>query len=416
MRYYCFSLFAACFLFPALSFAQNCKLPDELAHYINCRAEEITAQNQSAGTAKGSTETTTKKSIDKLQSAVSQNQRKQTESSSLADNSTTMTDRSSAPDLLSLALNLAGATSDPNDATVATVNLYSLAATLQQKDPLEPEFYNQSLNHTLRKVSFTLGQDSADATSSSPGQHASIYGVKVAVVDRRTELDSPIFKKIADQVRNALGLAGADIGKINDAAHNLIKKENKTQPDESDRVAIEQLFDAVAVSHLLTLQNNLDDWQAQAEKGAQLSFSFQSKLRPVGADEYRLEAIFDKGLTNRWSADTNASFEYCNFRQIGLDQRGGRISQQFEYHFGAASKPTVLTFAGDGTWMTKVNPTYKGQFKLTFTLMKGIEFPLSATYASRTDLINESDISGHFGFTFDVAKLAQLFTGKSGGN
>jgi len=36
--------------------------------------------------------------------------------------------------------------------------------------------------------------------------------------------------------------------------------------------------------------------------------------------------------------------------------------------------------------------------------------PVSVTFANRTDLINERDVIGKFGFTFDTAKLLSFLT------
>ncbi len=50
---------------------------------------------------------------------------------------------------------------------------------------------------------------------------------------------------------------------------------------------------------------------------------------------------------------------------------------------------------------------YQGQAKLTIPLpfMPGLEMPISFSFASRTELVNEADVRGRVGFTFDVSRL-----------
>jgi hypothetical protein len=55
--------------------------------------------------------------------------------------------------------------------------------------------------------------------------------------------------------------------------------------------------------------------------------------------------------------------------------------------------------------MTGMTPTYKGQFKFSIPILDGIDFPVSFTFASRTELVKEKEVRGQFGFTFDVSRL-----------
>jgi hypothetical protein len=48
------------------------------------------------------------------------------------------------------------------------------------------------------------------------------------------------------------------------------------------------------------------------------------------------------------------------------------------------------------------------QFKVEVPVAAGISIPLSVSYATSTELLNESNTQGHFGFTFDLDKFAAL--------
>ncbi len=49
-----------------------------------------------------------------------------------------------------------------------------------------------------------------------------------------------------------------------------------------------------------------------------------------------------------------------------------------------------------------------GQAKLEIPIAAGISFPISVTWATRTEFINEEEVRGNFGFTFDFDKLLAL--------
>ena len=55
--------------------------------------------------------------------------------------------------------------------------------------------------------------------------------------------------------------------------------------------------------------------------------------------------------------------------------------------------------------MSNTDATYTGQLKLAIPIRDGLDFPLSISFANRSDLINESHVRGRFGFSFDLPKL-----------
>lgn len=48
------------------------------------------------------------------------------------------------------------------------------------------------------------------------------------------------------------------------------------------------------------------------------------------------------------------------------------------------------------------------QFKVEIPLAAGMSIPLSVSAATATELLDESETQGHFGFTFDLDKFAAV--------
>ena len=57
--------------------------------------------------------------------------------------------------------------------------------------------------------------------------------------------------------------------------------------------------------------------------------------------------------------------------------------------------------------MTGTDTIGKLQAKLKIPIAEGIDLPISVTWANRTELIDEHEVRGQFGFTFDLAGLGK---------
>ena len=152
----------------------------------------------------------------------------------------------------------------------------------------------------------------------------------------------------------------------------------------------------------------------QIRKAPQFSLAFLSKFRKQEADEYKGEAIFEYGLHDRVNLTLNGSYLYRNSRFIGADTRRAQFAGQLQFQMTpekslAGRSPLYLFLASEGDWGNGINSIFKIQGKVKIPLLEGIDFPISLTYANRTELINERDVRGQFGFTFDTAKLLRAF-------
>ena len=170
-----------------------------------------------------------------------------------------------------------------------------------------------------------------------------------------------------------------------------------------------------SIDPFLSLQVVSTEALAKIRKSPQFSFAFLTKQRPEGGDDYMGELIFDYGVANRINLTANGAFEYKDNKAIGADLRGARFAAQLQFQLTqedklAGRRPFNFYLATDGKWMSGMDWVYRGQAKFNIPIADGIDFPISLTYSNRSELIDEKDVKGQFGFTFDLARLVKSFT------
>ena len=179
--------------------------------------------------------------------------------------------------------------------------------------------------------------------------------------------------------------------------------------DDEGLKQIDQLIDA-RLDAFTNLNNASRRAIEKIRRAPQFSLSFQSKLKKEGTDEFTGEAVFDYGVHDRVNLTLNGGYFYKNSKIIGGDLRGANFAGQLQFQLTpekslAGRSPLYFYLASEGNWMSGSPFVYKLQGKVKVPIAEGIEFPISLTYASRKDLVNEKDVRGQFGFTFDTAKL-----------
>jgi len=186
-------------------------------------------------------------------------------------------------------------------------------------------------------------------------------------------------------------------------------KENAT--------AVDRFIDQQLSAAELVVFKNLDEEARGAvesiRRAPQLSVAFLSKQRKVGIDEYMGQLIFDYGVANRINLSLNGSYNYKDSKVIGGDTRGFSFAGQLQFQLNRENllgkKPFFLNVSTQGNWMSGTRAIYKAQGKITLPIADGIDFPISVTYANRSDLINEQTVKAQFGFTVDTARLIRAF-------
>jgi hypothetical protein len=420
-----FCLFIVCALAPAV-FAQDevqdtvnrCETPRDIDEWLNCRVDEISAAN-----------------------VQQRDPGKRVELPSIADSSTSLVDRSEAPDVLGIALNLAGLSAgdegQEKDSVSFTTTAYALYAGFTQRDPLNPALYVRHPN--LRRFSFTFGQQTPEGEED--GQRATIIGTKILLINKRDASlgrNRARLRAVSDRLKAATG----DFGRIRRDVENYIYSQlaarlnlpatptnvsieafNEEHLSESRIAATLGMLNEEQLAEITNLITNriesrvlLDmDTRRVAEeirRAPQLAFIFQSKLREGdGTDEYRTGLAFDYGIYRRINLTINGTFDYNDSKTVGGDTRGARFAGETHFQLTPDRRvlegagPWMFSVAGEAKWMSNSDATYTGQLKLTIPVMDGVDFPLSVSFANRRDLINESHVRGRFGFSFDLPKL-----------
>ena len=186
---------------------------------------------------------------------------------------------------------------------------------------------------------------------------------------------------------------------------------------EEIAAAVDEYIDRLLTDAELVAFKNLDDVSREAveriRRAPQLSLAFLSKQRRLGLDEYLGELTFDYGVANRINLTLNGAFRYNDSKIIGGDVRGASFAGQLRFQLNRENligkKPFFFDISTQGNWMNRGNSIYKAQGKITIPIADGIEFPISLTYANRTELIKEKEVKGQFGFTVDTARLIRAF-------
>jgi hypothetical protein len=372
------------------------------------------------------------------------NSTKQSETPSISSNTTSLVDKSSASDLVGVGLNLAGLETNSHETEAtsmsATVSAYALKAAAAKRDPLDPAYYNA--NRDWRRVSFTLGFDYPEESTGNINDRATIFGIKYLPYDKRDASDVGNQTEISE-ISNLLGNLNVNANRVSRAIQEYVlaalQRDNRPNSGEfnasflntyfgpnwgvtydsfltqTDRDKIDEIIKG-SIAPFVTFTEKASEYADQIRNKPQIALSYMTKQRRGDRpDDHAVEAIFDLGLfASRVNLTLNAGFNYTDNKLVE-DNRGGRVAAELQVQLTRdkleGRMPVFLTFSGDGCWMTNVTPMYRAQAKISIPLAPGVEIPLSVTYASRTDLIKESDVRGKFGITFDVTRIAQAFSG-----
>ena len=333
-------------------------------------------------------------------------------------NSTSLVERSSAPDLLGFGLdflNLSDNSGEKKSATPKTISFsaYALKSLLSNEDPLDPEIYNR--NQQWRKLSFTVGYEVPENTNGrdpTVGVKWLIYnGRDVSTVDNQSELQkiqtaldaSAIgFSAIRGDVRlyifallkkrpSAQMPTGVAFTDLADFDTNVVSDTTKFESIISSLTDAEKKNIDSIVSKYISVFVNLDTVSKNVvttiRTKPQLGLAISTTQRRGGRpDEYSGALTFDKGIGTS-SITINGSFVYKN-NVSGKDFRGGKFAAAIHLPLQgfkplAYSDPLMFSLEANATGMTGIAPIYNAQAKLTipFPKLPGVEIPLSVSVA-----------------------------------
>ncbi|HEV7474399.1 MAG TPA: hypothetical protein VGN90_10145 [Pyrinomonadaceae bacterium] len=362
-----------------------------------------------------------------------------------AENSTSLVERSSAPDLLGFGLdllNLSDVNGEKESATPKTMTFsaYALKSAFSAQDPLDPEIYNK--NAKWRSLSFTVGYDVPENTD----DRDPIIGFKWLALNGRDlakQKNQNELSTIQSKLNSATGTFSATSAKVKRRLFAWVKvggtlpegvtAENSASLKEFEKEVLfkgevfenllsslsedqkKEIDDIVAtdISDFAVLEETTRNAVQAIRSRPQLALVFTTTQRKHGRpDEYNGVLTFDKGMGNN-SITLNGSFIFKN-NPVGQDSRGGQFAAAFHVPLNTLKPfgykdPWLLSIEADATGMTGTAPVYKAQAKLTIPLLPGMEIPLSVSVANRAEFVNEKEVKGKFGFTFDVSKIMKAF-------
>ena len=363
---------------------------------------------------------------------------KQREAPAVAPGSTSLVDRSAASDFVSLALglvpigrNTGGAAGNKPTLTSMTISAYSLAAWGSGRELTDPAFYR--VHKDLRRLYVTLGTAESGKDDDNTDRPATVMGVKYLIINQRDIYTRHSLQHLSG-VQEAVTRAGALEAGLKERIKDTMFRSEATDPDrdkflenfgeakfpaflQSLRPETLKRVDELIRSGLPTfagLQAAIETAYDAIHKGQQLALSGTVSLRPdPGNDDYRMELIYDRGLSKNVTWIVNASGDYRDRKQ-NEDQRGGRVATEFLGTLNRSDEklwgrsPATLSFSGEAKWHTKAKPIYTFQTKLTIPIITGIDLPVVYRYANRTPGTNTADPEARLGLSVDMGRLTEL--------
>ena len=170
------------------------------------------------------------------------------------------------------------------------------------------------------------------------------------------------------------------------------------------------------------MQRGVGAMAEQVNKAPVLTLGYTNHLPDIGSDISDLKllfegfidpvnVVFNAGLGLYHSPDTSMNQSTVRDFTLGLS-----LEAEFNNFFASnvAGDFSKITFSFTARYRRMEeadDEIWVAQAKLNIPIRNGLSLPLSVTYANRTELIDESEVRGNFGITFDLDKLFALAQG-----
>jgi len=117
--------------------------------------------------------------------------------------------------------------------------------------------------------------------------------------------------------------------------------------------------------------------------------------------------VLDLGLTSRVTLMLNSALTFVD--TPGDDPWGGTAATGLEFALGSdrttGPDPLTLDLAFEGQLLQSQDATWRLQAKLMVPLLEGVSLPISATWSSRSEALEEAHVLGRLGLAVDTARL-----------
>ena len=414
-------LLIACLALPSVAAAQDdcLQAASDFDTWLNCRVGRVITL--AAGPAGGE---------------------KQAESPSVADDSPTLVDASSAPDFVGFGMTLVGLHDPPDRGTDATTGgtsitttAYSLLALAYGRDPLaDRDFYYNHPN--WRRVSFTVGRQPARDDGLGLNSEATNVGAKLLLLNQREIARDEVLDDVQQAVKQA-NLSYANISNVVQeilagalapgtavgpfAAGALGLTTFKATLAKIDSNVAKQI-DAAILARIgaeVAMRDAIRNTIAEVKRRPQVSLAWASNLRdPKGPDQHRIEGIVDYRMAPRLELTANFGVDLIDRKNLvllpGTDTSVARGAAALTLALSEEGRDLLprdaVTLALSADVQRKRDDTaYRVQLKFDFPIVTGMSLPVSLTWADSPERINEKEVRGLFGFTVDTSKLAAAF-------
>ena len=310
-------------------------------------------------------------------------------------------------------------TLERNTTYISNISDKLLAASKQFGDlSLRINFYVFSLDSVKTNIvhtGFKAFLEREQQTAESEGRQDKVTRIQ-GMLDRYTENFGNFFP-MGPNFLPAPGWSNEELKYQTEFANQYLGTNFRQMLGEEVSKAIDEFIDLQLTEPQLLAFKHLDESARQAleeiRQAPQFSVAFTTKQRRIGIDEYLGSLIFDYGMADRINLTLNGSYNYLDSKLIGGDLRGFKFAGQLRFQLNGENllgkKPMFFDVSTQGSWMNNVDAIYKAQGKLTIPIADGIDFPVSVTWANRTNLIDEKEVRGQFGFTLDTARLIRAF-------
>ena len=337
-----------------------------------------------------------------------------------------LVDRANMPDISGVSIKLPNepaSTSDTHGAASAiSLTPYALWGIIQGS-PLDPTRYMKL--RSLRRVGFSAAFD-----TDSTGKTSALVQFKVVVIDRGTALDVDG----GGAIRSRLKRATRGFDTIQEFVDSLLYEtvgtgRNQSRDDFTNSLAqgggfagvlaeagpnVLNAIDAFITQNIdafVSLRSTVDSLQTATNSKPEFAIGLTSNNAGLEPSSVRAIAILDVGR-GRYDLTFNAGYQHVRASDTTGDQDRVVAAAQFLWRMTPEDRltgrsPITLTLAASAA--ADVNELSDGlakvQLRLMLPLAEGVNVPLSATWASKTDLIDESTIRGQIGFTFNITQL-----------
>lgn len=401
---------------PLSTNGQTCDPPPTLSEYVVCEVRRIARER-----------------------IMRSDDTRQVEAPAASPNSTTLVNRSSAPDTIGISITpdaLASRSRASRSTDISTtISLYFLHALVSGRNPYDESFYDNNTSK-YRRFSFTYGRSYPEGRMSVPAQGSHTFKGKFLLSASRDVGDPSnrgILSKLVDNLRSGTSQAYAQTyGKVEDY---LLRRFGRGRPDDEaipelrdaktfpailgqftdeDRKEIQRIIEERIESDV-QFQRLMDDIIREIQRRPQFAVSFtMRKSKGIGSNLYRSEFIMDNKLPADFSSTLNMSYDFSDaLSSTGVNRHIGRLVGEIQRKVGKplglpAKQPLSIAISGEGNWGSNSTPLYRGQFKITIPLISGLNIPLSFTIANRTS-VPLADVKGQMAITADFGKLSRAF-------